>query len=122
VALVAISQGGANLKAAYDFLVSMSVLSYTLPFLFLFLIYIKVQDQPLPADGWAPPGGPRSARLAGLVGLAVTVSAILCTLVPSPDTTDKAGAVLKLLLSSAVLVFSGVVAWVLAWRGRAVAA
>jgi glutamate:GABA antiporter len=122
VVLVAVGQGGTNLKAAYDFLVSMTVLSYTGPFVFLFMIYIKVQARPLPADGWAPPGGPGTARTAGWVGLAVTLSAILCTLVPSPDTADKAGAVIKLLLSSAVLVFSGVGAWVLARRRRAVAA
>jgi glutamate:GABA antiporter len=115
VVLVAVGQGGANLRATYDFLVSMSVLSYTLPFLFLFTIYLKVQGRPAPADGWTPPGGAWTARIVGAAGLLVTVSAVLCTLAPSPDVVDKAGAVTKLVVSSGVLVLSGVAAWALAW-------
>ena len=41
-AIIVLGQGGANLKAAYDFLVAMSVLSYTLPFLILFAINLFV--------------------------------------------------------------------------------
>ena len=119
VVLVAVGQGGVNLKATYDFLVSMTVLSYTIPFVFLFLSYLKVQSWPLMAGVWTPPGGAWTARAAGVAGLVVTVVAILCTLAPSPDTIDKTGAVVKLLVSSAVLVLSGVAAWwIAAWRKR----
>ncbi|WP_158917197.1 APC family permease [Caulobacter sp. S45] len=119
ILLVVISQAGVNLKAAYDFLVSMSVLSYTIPFLFLFVIYMRAQRRPLQADGWGPPGGAPVAMALGGVGLVVTASAILCTLVPSPDAVDKVGAVIKLILSSGVLVAAGVVAYAAAaWKRR----
>ena len=107
VALVLLSQAGATVKGAYDFLVSMSVLSYTLPFVFLFIVYLSVQGRPA-ANAWTTPGGAGFARIVGVVGLAVTLSAIACTLVPSPDAADKLGAVVKLVVASAVLIGSGV--------------
>ncbi len=64
IALVLLSQAGATVKGAYDFLVSMSVLSYTLPFVFLFIVYLKVQAQPA-EEIWTTPGGRNIARAGG---------------------------------------------------------
>jgi amino acid transporter len=115
VALVFLGQAGASVKAAYDFLVSMSVISYTLPFVLLFLAYLRVRGEA--AEGvWVAPGGARGRRIIALVGLAVTVSAIACTLVPSPDAADKLGAVVKLVVASAVLIVMGVVIYLRAAR------
>jgi amino acid transporter len=106
VFLVVLGQAGASVKGAYDFLVSMSVISYTLPFVFLFLAYFQVRGAP--AEGvWVAPGGARGRRILAVAGLAVTSSAIACTLVPSPDATDKLGAVVKLIVSSAALIGLG---------------
>jgi amino acid transporter len=104
VALVVLGQAGSSVKAAYDFLVSMSVVSYTLPFAFLFAAYLAVGAE-APKGVWALPAGLR--RILAVVGLSVTATAIACTLVPSPDAVDKAGAVIKLLVSSAVLIAMG---------------
>ena len=60
--IVVISQAGESLKAAYDFLVAMTVLSYTLPFLFLFAVFLAVQRRAPPADAWRTPGGPKALR------------------------------------------------------------
>ncbi|MEO8926054.1 MAG: APC family permease [Caulobacteraceae bacterium] len=116
IALVVLGQAGASIKAAYDFLVSMGVLSYTLPFVFLFVVYLKLQGRAAPADAWTAPGGPSAGLAIGAVGLAVTLSAIACTLVPSPDATDKIGAVVKLVVASAVLIAMGVAIYGLARR------
>ena len=107
IVLVALSQAGASVRAAYDFLVSMGVLSYTIPFVFLFVVYLIVQGRPAPADAWTAPGGAGVARPIGAVGLVVTLSAIACTLVPSPDATDKLAAVVKLVGASGVLILAG---------------
>jgi len=120
--LVVLSQAGASVKAAYDFLVSMSVLTYTLPFVFLFVVYLIQQARPAPAGVWTAPGGAPVARLIGVVGLAVTFSAIACTLVPSSDATDKLGALVKLLVASAVLIAGGVAVYAVASRRALVAA
>src|SRR4029079_12533238 len=89
ILLVVISQAGASARAAYDFIVAMTVLSVTLPFLFLFAAFIKAQSTPAPAGVWTSPGGPKAARLIGWIGFIVTASAILCTLAPSPDAADQ---------------------------------
>ncbi len=117
--LVALGQAGASVKAAYDFLVAMSVLSYTVPFVFLFLVYLRVQARPAPAGVWSMPGGRRAARLIGAVGLAVTLSAIACTLVPSPQSTHPFADLAKLILASAVLIGLGVALY---WARRPAAA
>jgi amino acid transporter len=117
VALVVVSQAGANLKAAYDFLVSMTLLSYILPFLFLFAVLMKVQGQAARPGTWTIPGGPRVAWVVGLVGLVGTGSALICTLAPSPDAPDKVMAVIKIIVASAVLIGAGAGAYLIARRG-----
>lgn len=118
IALVVLGQAGANVKAAYDFLISMSVLSYTLPFVLLFLAYLGLRGSA--RDGvWVAPGGVHGRRAIALVGLAVTLSAIACTLVPSPDASDKAGAVIKLVAASAVLVAAGALVYLRAAKRQA---
>ena len=116
VAIVLLSQAGETLRAAYDFLVAMTVLSYTLPFVFLFAVYVAIQRRPVLAGVWRTPGGPRVAAVIGSVGLAATLIAIGGTLVPSPDAKDPVGEVVKLVLASAVLVLSGVAFYVAARR------
>jgi amino acid transporter len=118
--IVILSQAGDTLKGAYDFLVAMSVLSYTLPFLFLFAVFLVLQIRPpppdLPEDAWRTPGGPRWALAIGAVGMAATVLAVACTMVPSPDARDQLAEMLKLVFACAVLVFSGVAFYLLAAR------
>ncbi|QUD86930.1 APC family permease [Phenylobacterium montanum] len=111
-----ISQAGASLKLAYDFLVDMTVISYTLPFVFLFAVYLKVQSRPAPAGAWTAPGGVAGGRAIGWTGLVVAVSAILCTLVPPADAADKAAVVWRLLIASGVLILGGVLIYV--WGAR----
>ena len=117
--IVVISKGGDTLKVAYDFLVSMTVLSYTLPFLFLFAVFLAAQARRAPADVWRTPGRRGMALAVGGVGLAATIVAVGCTLVPSPDAKDQFGEMLKLVVASGVLTLSGVAFYAAArWRGR----
>jgi amino acid transporter len=112
--IVILSQAGDTLKGAYDFLVAMSVLSYALPFLFLFAVMIAVQSRAFPVESWRAPGGRRMALFIGLGGLLGTITAVACTLVPSPDSADQLGEVIKLVIASACLILSGIGAYVLA--------
>ncbi|MEO8812199.1 MAG: APC family permease [Caulobacteraceae bacterium] len=114
VLLVLLGQAGATVKGAYDFLVSMSVLSFTLPFVFLFVVFLKLQGRPVTPGEWTVPGGPAVGRIVGAVGLAVTLSAVACTLVPSSEATDKVAALVKLVVSSGVLIAIGVAIYAVA--------
>ena len=111
ILLLVLSQAGETLESAYDFLVSMSVLSYTLPFLFLFAAYWRVQTRPAPAGAWIAPGSANLRRAIALVGLLTSLTAIVCSLTPSPDAPDPVAAVTKLFLASAVLIAGGVVVY-----------
>ena len=114
IAIVVLSQAGDSLKGAYDFLVAMSVLSYTLPFLFLFAVYLAVQFRTPLVGMWRVPGGPRAGVMIGTIGMAATVTAVVCTLVPSPDAKDQVGEALKLIFASGVLIVSGCAIYALA--------
>lgn len=118
IAIVVLSQSGDTLRGAYDFLVAMSVLSYTIPFVFLFLVFLAQQyrKEPAPEGAWRMPGGAAAAKAIGFLGLGSTLVAIACTMVPSPDAADQSGAMLKLVFASALLVFSGVAFYALAGR------
>jgi amino acid transporter len=121
VILVILGQAGASVKGAYDFLTSMSVVSYTLPFFFLFLAYLRA-DGPVPAGAWTAPGGRTGRKTLAWMGLVLTVSGIACTLIPSPDATDKLGATVKLLVATAVLIGLGAAIYAQASRRRTAAA
>lgn len=122
IALLALSQAGETLESAYDFLVSMSVLSYTLPFLFLFAAYWRAQAAPVEEGVWVAPGGPARRRAIAAIGFLTALSAIICSLAPSPDAPDKAAAVLKLVGASAVLIGVGAVAYIASKRRAPIAA
>ena len=48
------------------------------------------------------------------MGFLATLSAVLCTLVPSPDEPDKGLALLKLLVASSILIAGGLPIWAVA--------
>ncbi len=120
IALVLLGAIGASMKAAYDFLVSMTVISAVLPFLFMFAAHLKF-GPPQGAEAWRMPGG-RGGRIAvSVVGLLATTSAIVCSVAPSADAPDKVGAVLKVVIASVVLVAAGAGAYALSRRTRSLA-
>ena len=45
---VVLGQAGTTVRGAYDVLVSMSIITYFIPFLFMFAALIKVQREPPP--------------------------------------------------------------------------
>ena len=116
VLMLVLSQSGTTVAKAYDFIVAMSVLSYTLPYLFMFAAYWKAQSLPEPEGGTGVAGGPRFGRWMAALGFVGALSAILCSFVPTPDampgalggwmaTIKLAGAALVLIVSGGVLYF-----------------
>lgn len=94
IMFLALSEAGSSVAAAYDFLVAMSTLSFSLPYLFMFVAWRKIADRP-------------SARAGAVVGLVVTTSAILGSMVPSPDASAPIAATAKLLFATLVMTVSG---------------
>jgi amino acid transporter len=109
-----LSQAGTSVRGAYDVLVSMSIVGYFIPFLFLFASMIRLQKQPAGADVIRVWGGRPVATSLAVVGLLTTTLTIVLSVIPGEDETNKPLAVAKVLISTAVLIGAGVAVFVVA--------
>ena len=108
VVFIFLGQAGTSIKGAYDVLVSMGVLTYFIPYLYLFAAMIKLQREPVGKDVIRVPGGKPVAILAGVVGLATTTLTIILSLIPQPDEPNKPLAVFKIVGGTAVILLIGI--------------
>jgi amino acid transporter len=106
-AFIFLGQAGTSVKGAYDVLVSMSIISYFIPYLFMFASMIRLQREPIGPDVMRVPGGRPVAVALALVGLATTSLSICLALVPAPDEPNKVLAVTKVAGLTALLLVVG---------------
>jgi amino acid transporter len=102
-----LGQAGTSVKGAYDFLVGMGVISYFLPFLFMFSAVIRFQSEPASHGVIRIPGGKPVAIFMAILGLSTTAISSVLACIPPADEPNKLFAVAKLLLSSGCLVGIG---------------
>jgi amino acid transporter len=113
-----LSQAGTSVRGAYDVLVSMSIIGYFIPFLFLFASMIRLQRKPAGPDVIRVWGGRPVAIALATIGLMTTALTIVLSVIPGEDETNKPLAVAKVLISTAVLVGAGIVVFVIAERKK----
>lgn len=111
-----LGQAGTSVKGAYDVLVSMGVISYFLPFLFLFAAFLRVQREPAGPEVIRVPGGRPVAILCGVTGILTTSIAIVLALIPASDEPNKVLAVTKVVGLSLLMVAIG---WAIYLLGKA---
>ena len=105
---VFLGQAGTSVKGAYDVLVSMAVITYFIPYLYLFAAMFKLQSEPAGPDVIRVPGGKPVARLVAIVGFVTTSITIAISLLPPPDEPNKLLAVIKVVGLCGLLVLVGV--------------
>jgi glutamate:GABA antiporter len=105
---VFLGQAGTSVKGAYDVLVSMAVITYFIPYLYLFAAMFKLQSEPAGPDVIRVPGGKPVARLVAIVGFVTTSITIAISLLPPPDEANKLLAVIKVVGLCGLLVLVGV--------------
>jgi len=105
---VVLGQAGTSVRGAYDVLVSMSVITYFIPFLFMFAALVRVQGTPTAAGVMRVPGGRPAAIALATLGLFTTTVAIVLACVPSPDDPNPSLAVIKIIGLSLVMTLAGV--------------
>jgi glutamate:GABA antiporter len=115
VLFIFLGQAGTNVKGAYDVLASMTVITYFIPYLYVFAAMIKLQREPAGSEVIRVPGGKLVAVLISLIGLLTTTATILLSAVPPADDPNKALAVLKIVGGTAVLMAAG--GWIY-WAGK----
>jgi glutamate:GABA antiporter len=110
-----LSQAGTSVSGAYDMLVSMAVITYFIPYLFLFAAMIRLQGRPSSPDAMRLPGGRRFAVPLACLGLFSTTATIILSLFPAQDERNPVAALCKLVVMTFVLLLAGVAVY---RRGR----
>ena len=110
-----LGQAGTSVRGAYDFLVGMGVISYFLPFLYMFASVIRLQREPAGPDVMRIPGGRPIAILLAILGVLTAITSSVLACIPPADEPNKFLAVVKLLGSSALMVAVGAVIY---WVGK----
>jgi amino acid transporter len=103
-----LSQAGTTVRGAYDVMVSMSVISLFIPYLFLFGAMIRLQSRPAAPGVRRVPGGKPVAIALASIGLLSTAITIVLSVIPSAEETNKPLAIGKVLGATAVLLGLGV--------------
>ncbi len=110
-----LGQAGTSVKGAYDVLASMTVITYFIPYLYVFAAMIKLQGEPAGPEVIRVPGGKPVAVLIAILGLMTTTLTIVLSVIPQPDEPNKLLAVIKVVGGSAALVAIGAGIY---WTGK----
>jgi amino acid transporter len=103
-----LSQAGTTVRSAYDVLVSMSIITYFIPFAFLFASMIRLQREPAAKGAIRIPGGKPVAILLASLGLLTTLLTIVLSVIPPDEEPNKPLAIAKVIGSTLFLVGAGV--------------
>ena len=108
IIFIFIGQVGTSVYGAYEVLVSMGIITYFIPYLFVFASLIRLQHEPSAPGVMHIPGGRRAAIALGMLGFATTLVTIACSVMPPDDEPHKILAVVKIVGLTAVLLAIGV--------------
>ena len=115
VVFALLGQLGTSVKGAYDVLVSMGIITYFIPFLYLFAAMFKLQGEPAGPGVIRVPGGKPVALIVASVGFCTTLFTIGLSLIPAADEPNKILAVAKIVGLTGLVLIAGVVLY---WLGK----
>ena len=115
---ILLGQAGTTVKGAYDVLVSMAIISYFIPYLFMFASMIRLQREPAGPEVIRVPGGRPVATGLAALGFATTVGSIGLALIPAEDEPNKSLAVIKVAGMTALLIATGAAVYFTGIRKR----
>jgi amino acid transporter len=110
-----LGQAGTSVKGAYDVLVSMGVITYFIPYLYVFASMFKLQSEPAGEEVIRVPGGKTTAYTLSILGFTTTLFTIALSVLPPPDEPNKPLAVIKIVGGCGALVLIGVGLY---WAGK----
>ncbi len=118
IGVAILGQAGTSVRGAYGVLVSMSVVTTFLPFLFIFAALIRFALRPISSQTFPLPGGPTIAVAIASIGFLSTALTIVLSVIPAAEEPNKPLAVTKVLVSSAVIVLAGIGVFTLGRRKK----
>jgi len=107
-----LSQAGSTVRGAYDILVSMSIITYFIPFAFLFASMIRLQREPVVEGTIRIPGGRPVVIVLASMGMLTTLMTIALSVIPPDEEPNKPLAIVKVIGSTLFLVGAGVAVYV----------
>ncbi len=117
-----LGQAGTTVRGAYDVLVSMAIILYFLPYLFLFASMIRLQHEPAGPEVRRVPGGRPVAIILASIGLISTSITIVLSVFPAADEPHKIMAVVKVVGGTVIMLGVGMVLLLIAHiKGRKLA-
>jgi len=111
VVFIFLSQAGTSVYGAYEILVSMGIISYFIPYLFVFAALIRFQRDSVGPEVIRIPGGRTVATAIGALGFATTLVTIVFSVMPTADEPHKLLAITKIVGSTIALLGFGVLAF-----------
>jgi len=115
VVFIFLGQAETTVKGAYDVLVSLGIITYFLPYLFLFGAMFRLQREPAGPDVIRVPGGKPVARLLSCVGFGTASLTIALSFIPTPGEAHPGLAIAKVVGGTGGLLAVGTFLY---WRGR----
>lgn len=113
-----LGQARTSVRGAYEALVSMGIIAYFIPFLFMFAALLTLQREPAGPGVMRVPGGRPVAIALAALGFTVTAISIVLACVPAEEEPDKTFFVVKVVGSSLALVGLGMIVYLVGrWRG-----
>ena len=115
ILFIFLGQAGTSVEGAYDVLASMTVITYFIPYLYVFAAMIKLQREPAGLETIRVLGGKPVAVFISVIGLLTTTATILLSVIPPADEPNKPLALLKIVGGTAALMAVG--GWIY-WAGK----
>jgi amino acid transporter len=107
VLFIVLGQLGSTVHGAYQVLVSMTIITNFIPYLFMFAALIRLQREPIEPGVMRVPGGKPVAIMLASLGFATTCAVIIGSTIPDPSEPNKWLAVGKIVALSAALLGGG---------------
>jgi len=114
VLFILMGQLGSTVRGAYQVLVSMTIITNFVPYLFMFAALIRLQREPAEPGVIRIPGGKPVAIALAVVGMVTTTAVILGSVLPDASEPNKTLAVGKIVALTAMLLAGGVLLY---WAG-----
>lgn len=112
ICVALLGQAGTTVRGAYDVLVAMGIISFFVPYVFLFASMIRLQSQAAGPEVRRVPGGKPVAIALAVMGLTSTFITIALSAFPASDEPDKALTVTKVVGGTAVMIGMGAAVFV----------
>jgi amino acid transporter len=117
-----LGQAGTSVRGAYEVLVSMGIISYFVPYMFLFGAMIRLQGRHAGPEVRRVPGGKPVAIALASVGLVSTAMTIMLSAIPASDEPNKPLAIAKVVGGTVALIGAGVAVFLFSrWKTRRMA-